>query len=175
MLSPLQSHQGSGLKSILGQRLRGIRGPPAEWAGEGPGQPLVDAVQVIDVLAGQRLDGVPDHQVLQTDRALGGLRFAPIPSVHVSRRALKEVDPSMEGQRRPWRGRPRPAPLWTPRSPCPRAVSVSPLEEGGWRPRDQAVVPGAGGEAVPHLSGLGVRSLPAADSRLCKTPSGSQV
>lgn len=174
-MSPLQSHQGSGLKSILGQRLCGIRGSPAEWAAEGPGQPLVDAVQVIDVLAGQRPDGVPAHQVLQTDRALGGLRFAPITFVHDSRRALKEADPSTEGQRRPRRGRPRSAPLRTPRSPCPRAVSVSPLAEGGWRPRDQAVVPCAGGEEVPHLSGLGVRSLSAADSRLCKTPSGSQV
>ena len=119
MMGPLQSHQGSGLKSVLEQRLRGVRGPPAERAGEGPGQPLVDAVQVIDMLAGQRPDGVPGHEVHQTDRALGGLRFAPIPSVHVSRRALNEADPPTEGQRRSRRGCPRPAPLRTPRSPPP--------------------------------------------------------
>lgn len=175
MMGPLQSHQGSGLKSVLKQRLRGVRGPPAERAGEGPGQPLVDAVQVIHMLAGQRPDEVPGHQVHQTDRALGGLRLASIPSVHVSRWALNEADPSTEGQRRSRRGCPRPAPLRTPRSPRPRAVSASALSEGGRKPSDRPVVPGAGADAVPHLSGLGVRSLSAADSRLCWTPPGSQV
>lgn len=151
--------RGAGSRSVPGWRLWAICRPSAVGTREGPGQPLIDAAQVIEVLAGQGSDGVPTHKVQRTDGTLLLLHLflGAISFVHSFGQALYLADPL---------GHPHLFLLdqwccWCPaghliaRSPLPWASPASPPTQVRGRRRNQEVFGGVRGEAVAHLSGLG--------------------
>lgn len=54
---------------LVGGKQRGVHRLHAGGAGEGPHQPVVYTVHVVDVHAGQEPDGVSVHEVHHTDDA----------------------------------------------------------------------------------------------------------
>lgn len=73
---------------------RGVHRLHAGGAGEGPHQPVVYTVHVVDVHAGQEPDGVSVYKVHHTDDALSDLLLRGVPAgvVHALREVLDEPD-----------------------------------------------------------------------------------